>query len=87
MSVGCGGYAGFGVVEIEELKTLQSNYCIHLALMPARDSFHQAVKMALIKEQWQITHDPLSLRFGGVDFAIDLGAEKLIAVSSRVLLA
>ena len=55
--------------------------------MPARDSFHQAVKMALIKEQWQITHDPLSLRFGGVDFAIDLGAEKLIAVSSRVLLA
>ncbi|MEC4807019.1 MAG: element excision factor XisH family protein [Jaaginema sp. PMC 1079.18] len=47
--------------------------------MPARDSFHQAVKTALLKEQWQITHDPLSLRFGGVDFAIDLGAEKLIA--------
>lgn len=47
--------------------------------MPARDSFHQAVKIALIKEQWQITHDPLSLSFGGVDFSIDLGAEKLIA--------
>ncbi|MEC4805320.1 MAG: element excision factor XisH family protein [Jaaginema sp. PMC 1079.18] len=44
--------------------------------MPARDSFHQAVKTALIKEQWQITHDPLSLHFGGVDFAIDLGAKK-----------
>lgn len=46
--------------------------------MPARDFFYQAVKNALIKESWQITHDPLSVSFGGVDLSIDLGAEKLI---------
>ena len=47
--------------------------------MPAKDMFHQAVKNALIKEGWSITHDPLFLRFGGVDLYVDLGAEKVIA--------
>lgn len=47
--------------------------------MPARDIFHNAVKNALQKEQWIITHDPLSLDIGGVEMYIDLGAEKLIA--------
>lgn len=47
--------------------------------MPARDIFHDAVKHALEKEGWEITHDPLFLRFGGVELYIDLGAEKLIA--------
>jgi hypothetical protein len=45
----------------------------------ARDLFHNAVKNALIKDGWQITNDPLFLKVGGVDFFIDLGAEKLIA--------
>jgi hypothetical protein len=47
--------------------------------MSNRDFFHQTVKTALIKENWQITHDPLSISFGGVDMSIDLGGEKLIA--------
>ena len=46
--------------------------------MSARDFFDQVVKMALIKDGWEITHDPLSLSFGGVDMSIDLGAEKII---------
>lgn len=46
--------------------------------MSARDFFHQAVKTALIKDTWEITHDPLSISFGGVDMSIDLGADKLI---------
>jgi len=46
--------------------------------MSARDFFHQAVKTALIKDKWNITHDPLFISFGGVDMSIDLGAEKLI---------
>ncbi|NES85621.1 MAG: fatty-acid oxidation protein subunit alpha [Moorea sp. SIO2B7] len=46
--------------------------------MSARDFFHQVVKSALIKDGWEITHDPLSISFGGVDMSIDLGAEKLI---------
>jgi hypothetical protein len=45
----------------------------------AKDLFHDVVKIALIKDGWQITDDPLFLKVGGVDFFIDLGAEKLLA--------
>jgi hypothetical protein len=45
----------------------------------AKDLFHDVVKTALIKDGWQITDDPLFLKVGGVDFFIDLGAEKLLA--------
>lgn len=45
----------------------------------AKDLFHHAVKNALIKDGWLITDDPLFLKVGGVEFYIDLGAEKLIA--------
>jgi hypothetical protein len=47
--------------------------------MATRDIFHEAVKHALVKDGWTITHDPLFLSFGGVDLYIDLGAEKVIA--------
>jgi hypothetical protein len=45
----------------------------------AKDLFHEVVKTALIKDGWQITDDPLFLKVGGVDFFIDLDAEKLLA--------
>lgn len=45
----------------------------------AKDLVHQAVKNALIKDKWLITHDPYTISFGGVNMAVDLGAEKLIA--------
>jgi XisH protein len=45
----------------------------------AKDIFHDIVKAALEREQWIITHDPLRLKFGDVNFQIDLGAERLIA--------
>lgn len=45
----------------------------------AKDLFHDVVKNALIKDGWQITDDPFFLKVGGVEFFIDLGAEKLIA--------
>jgi hypothetical protein len=45
----------------------------------AKDLFHDVVKSALIKDGWTITDDPLFLKVGGVDFFIDLGAEKLLA--------
>jgi hypothetical protein len=47
--------------------------------MPAKDVFHDAVKYALEKEGWHITHDPLFLRFGGLELYIDIGAEKILA--------
>ncbi|MGB7272023.1 MAG: element excision factor XisH family protein [Geitlerinemataceae cyanobacterium] len=47
--------------------------------MPAKDLYHEVVKTALIKDGWQITHDPLILRLGLRSVYIDLGAERLIA--------
>ena len=37
------------------------------------------VKSALEKEGWNITDDPLFLRFSGLELFIDLGAERIIA--------
>lgn len=48
--------------------------------MVRRDLFHDAVRNALTKEGWRITHDPFHVVIGGVEMAIDLGAELLIAV-------
>jgi glucose-6-phosphate 1-dehydrogenase len=47
--------------------------------MSARDLFHEAVKNALIKEKWVITHDPLEIEFEEITLKIGLGAERLIA--------
>jgi len=47
--------------------------------MPARDLFHEAVRNALIKAGWTVTHDPLHLKWQGKDLFVDLGAERLIA--------
>ena len=47
--------------------------------MPKRDFFHDAVKTALIKEDWTITDDPFKLDFGFTEAFVDLGAEKLLA--------
>ncbi|TAG61773.1 MAG: fatty-acid oxidation protein subunit alpha [Oscillatoriales cyanobacterium] len=41
--------------------------------------FHDAVKQALLKEQWVITADPLILKIDKVKFEIDLAAEKVFA--------
>ncbi|NJL62476.1 MAG: fatty-acid oxidation protein subunit alpha [Methylacidiphilales bacterium] len=45
----------------------------------AKDRFHDAVKIALEKEGWTITADPLEMSVGDVDFEIDLAAEMLAA--------
>ncbi len=47
--------------------------------MAAKDRFHAVVRIALEKEQWNITDDPLRLEVGGSKFEIDLGAEQLLA--------
>ncbi len=47
--------------------------------MAAKDLFHEAVKQALLKEQWVITSDPLTIKIEGVKFEIDLAAEKVFA--------
>jgi hypothetical protein len=47
--------------------------------MAAKDRFHNAVKIALEKDGWTITEDPLYIDIEDVDFYVDLGAEKIIA--------
>ena len=49
--------------------------------MPARDTHHDAVCAALIRDGWTITHDPLRIRLlgGRRNLYVDLGAERLVA--------
>ena len=47
--------------------------------MPARDIYHESCKNALIKDGWQITHDPYLITFGTKTVFIDLGAERMLA--------
>ncbi|MGM3304381.1 XisH family protein [Anabaena sp. WFMT] len=53
--------------------------------MAAKDLFHDAVKKALLKEQWVITADPLKIRIEGVKFEIDLAADKVFAADKAGL--
>jgi hypothetical protein len=47
--------------------------------MPARDTYHDAVRSALTKDGWTITDDPFRLVWGERDFYVDLGAERVLA--------
>lgn len=47
--------------------------------MPAKDIYHETVKLALQKDGWTITHDPFPLQIGKKRLSADLGAERLIS--------
>ena len=51
--------------------------------MPARDKYHDIVRNALIKDGWEITDDPFSLKIGERDAFIDIGAEKLFTAEKE----
>jgi hypothetical protein len=44
----------------------------------ARDYFHYTVVNAMQKDGWNITDDPLNIKYGEVDLKVDLGVEKII---------
>jgi hypothetical protein len=44
--------------------------------MPRKDTYHEAVRIALQKDGWIITDDPLTVQAGNKEFYIDLGAER-----------
>ena len=48
--------------------------------MPARDLYHDAVKAALIKDNWEVIADPYRIQYKDVDLYADLAAERPIAV-------
>ncbi len=47
--------------------------------MPQRDTFHTTVRLALERDGWTITDDPLVLAVGRHNLFVDLGAERLLA--------
>lgn len=49
----------------------------------AKDIYHNRVRMALEKDGWRITNDPLTLKVGGRLAYVDLGAEKLLAAEKE----
>ncbi|MGD2179680.1 XisH family protein [Lusitaniella coriacea] len=48
--------------------------------MPARDLYHDAIKSALIKDNWTILADPYRIQYKDVDLYADLAAERPIAI-------
>lgn len=51
--------------------------------MPAKDAYHDTVKIALIKDSWVITDDPLKLKVGDRSLYADLGAKKIFAAEKK----
>lgn len=47
--------------------------------MPRKDAIHDAVKNALVKDGWNITHDPYIIKYGDERVLIDLAAELPLA--------
>jgi Holliday junction resolvase-like predicted endonuclease len=47
--------------------------------VPRLDLYHNAVRRALQKDGWTITHDPFLLRWGDTTLFADLGAELIAA--------
>ncbi len=51
--------------------------------MPAKDTYHDTVRNALIKDGWKITHDPYRMIWGSTRFFVDLAAEPLLAAEKK----
>lgn len=51
--------------------------------MSAPNIYHDAVVAALVADGWTITDDPLTLRFGGRNLHVDIGAERSPIAAER----
>src|SRR4028119_666306 len=51
--------------------------------MPAKDTYHNAVKNALLKDGWTITADPYFIKYEDAELYADLAAEKPIAAEPQ----
>lgn len=47
--------------------------------MSAKDLFHELVKKSLVREGWNVTHDPYRIELEFTALYIDLGADRLLA--------
>src|SRR4051812_2955545 len=53
------------------------------SVMPAKNIYHDGVVRALLADGWKITHDPLTLSYGGRDLFMDLGAERVALAAEK----
>lgn len=51
--------------------------------MTARDTIHDAVRDALVKDGWSITADPFKIEYGGVRLYADLAADRPLAAERQ----
>lgn len=51
--------------------------------MPRLDNIHNAVKNALLKDDWSITDDPYVIQYRTAKLYADLGAERIIAAERK----
>ncbi len=51
--------------------------------MPAKDTYHNAVQNALIKEGWTITADPYRIKYKDAELFADLAAERPIVAEQN----
>src|SRR5579864_1894513 len=51
--------------------------------MPRKDAFHDVLKNALVKDGWQITHNPYTLEYNRETLYVDLGAEAPIGAEKE----
>ncbi len=51
--------------------------------MPAKDKYHNAARNALEKDGWRVTHDPYYIQSEGINYPVDLAAEKIIAAEKE----
>jgi hypothetical protein len=51
--------------------------------VPAKNIYHDAVIQALTADGWTVTHDPLTISFGGKDLFVDLGAERVALAAEK----
>lgn len=51
--------------------------------MTAKDIFHDEVRKSLEKEKWIITDDPMFIRSLGINFYVDLAAERIIGIEKE----
>jgi hypothetical protein len=51
--------------------------------MPAKDTYHDAVKNALIQDGWEITADPYFIKYEDAELYADLAAQKPIAAQRQ----
>ncbi|MDJ1172098.1 XisH family protein [Roseofilum sp. BLCC_M154] len=51
--------------------------------MPAKDTYHESFKNALIKDGWEIVRDPYTIRYEGMTLFADVAGKKLFSAQKE----